>query len=233
MQRTLVSGLALLSGTANAAWHLSHLIAGLASVRCRPTPAWAPGPLPRSTERTQPPLGVPRRTQSLCPKCNAEAVDAVLAGLATVADFRARPGVIEADIVEDGGRILMRKTCAKHGAFEDLMSTNPAFFRRMESLYVGQDFTCSGDSDVHNHGLSAIRTGRGIALIVDLTNRCNLKCFPCYMDANHGGYVHELSMDDIREVFDRARSFKPQREMNILFAGGEPTISYNLLVLLC
>lgn len=229
MRSAQASRVASFTGVANAAWHVSHLIAGLLPTRTMPTPAWAPGPLPKSTERTSPPLGVPRRTQSLCPKCNAEAVEAVLAGSATVGEFRAQPGIIEAEIVEDGGRILMRKTCAKHGRFEDLMSTNPAFFRRMESLYVGQDFRCSGDSDVHNHGASAIRTGRGIALIVDLTNRCNLKCFPCYMDANRAGYVHELSMDDIRAIFDRARSFKPQREMNILFAGGEPTIAQNFL----
>jgi uncharacterized radical SAM superfamily Fe-S cluster-containing enzyme len=49
------------------------------------------------------------------------------------------------------------------------------------------------------------------------------------MDANHAPYVHELSMDDIRRIFDRARSFKPQREFNILFAGGEPTIAHNFL----
>ena len=119
----------------------------------------------------------------------------------------------------------MRKTCRQHGSFEDVLSTDPAFFKRIESLYVGQDFKCSGDGNVHDHGPSAIRTGRGIALIVDLTNRCNLKCSPCYMDANHATYVHELSMNDIKEIFDRALSVKPQREMVVLFAGGEPTVA--------
>jgi hypothetical protein len=36
-------------------------------------------------------------------------------------------------------------------------------------------------------------------------------------------------MDDVRQIFERARSFKPQREFNILFAGGEPTIAHNFL----
>jgi hypothetical protein len=49
------------------------------------------------------------------------------------------------------------------------------------------------------------------------------------MDANHSPYVHELSMEDVRQIFERARSFKPQREFNILFAGGEPTIAQNFL----
>jgi hypothetical protein len=153
----------------------------------------------------------------------------VLAGARTVADFREAPGVIEAQILEESGRVVMRKECASHGFFEDVLSTDPAFFRRIESLYVGHDFTCMDDEDVHNHGASSIETGRGLALIVDLTNRCNLKCSPCFMDANHAPYVHELSTDDVRRIFERARSFKPQREFNILFAGGEPTIAQNFL----
>jgi 7,8-dihydro-6-hydroxymethylpterin dimethyltransferase len=201
----------------------------LSPQRSRPTPAWASGPLPKSHERTAPALGLPRRTQSLCPQCNREAVDAVLAGARTVAEFRDAPGVIEAQILEESGRVVMQKECARHGFFEDVLSTDPPFFRRIESLYVGHDFTCTDDEVVHNHGVSSIRTGRGLALIVDLTNRCNLKCSPCFMDANHAPYVHELSMDDVRRIFERARSFKPQREFNILFAGGEPTIAQNFL----
>src|SRR5438874_1012247 len=212
---------------ANIAWHASRMLGAFFPHRSRP--AWAPGPLPKSHERTAPPLGLPRRTQSLCPQCNRQAVDDVLAGARTVSDFRVHPGVVDAQIVEETGRILMRKTCPTHGAFEDVLSTNPSFFRRIESLYVGHDFKCTGDETVHDHGPSSIETGRGLALIVDLTNRCNLKCSPCFMDANHAPYVHELSMEDVRRIFERARSFKPQREFNILFAGGEPTIAQNFL----
>ena len=35
-------------------------------------PAWSPEPLPKSHERTKPPLGFPRRTDSLCPVCTRE-----------------------------------------------------------------------------------------------------------------------------------------------------------------
>jgi uncharacterized radical SAM superfamily Fe-S cluster-containing enzyme len=45
------------------------------------------------------------------------------------------------------------------------------------------------------------------------------------MDANAASYVHELSMEDIKVIFSNALSFKPQREINILFSGGEPTVS--------
>ena len=170
-------------------------------------------------------MGVPRRTLSPCPDCNREAVEAVVRGDASVDDFRERPGVIEAEILEEAGRILMRKACQKHGPFEDVLSNHPVFFRRMENLGFGQDFNCAGDEGVHNHGVNSIQTGRGTYLIVDLTNRCNMFCSPCYMDANGAGYVHELDMQDVTALFERARSFKPQREINVLFSGGEATLS--------
>jgi uncharacterized radical SAM superfamily Fe-S cluster-containing enzyme len=49
------------------------------------------------------------------------------------------------------------------------------------------------------------------------------------MDANATTYVHELDMEDIKSIFERAASFKPQREINVLFSGGEATLSPILL----
>jgi uncharacterized radical SAM superfamily Fe-S cluster-containing enzyme len=72
-----------------------------------------------------------------------------------VADFRDNPGVVEAEILEEGGRILMRKACEKHGPFEDALSNHPDFFRKMERLAFGRDFRCADDCHVHGHGPTA------------------------------------------------------------------------------
>jgi uncharacterized radical SAM superfamily Fe-S cluster-containing enzyme len=211
--------------SANAAWKVLRRIDALLPGRNLPRPSWAPGRLLKQRERMPMVTGVPRRTLSLCPYCNREAVEAVLRGENETADFRERPGMIEAEIVEEGGRILMRKACDKHGPFEDVLSHHPDFFRRMERLTFGRDFGCVGDGQVHNHGQNSIRSGRGSFLIVDLTNRCNMMCSPCFMDANAAAYVHELDMEDVTALFKNAVSFKPRREINILFSGGEPTLS--------
>jgi hypothetical protein len=149
----------------------------------------------------------------------------VVKGEAEIGDFRDRPGIIDAEIVEECGRVLMRKVCEKHGPFEDVLSNHPDFFQRMECLAFGTDFECTDDQGVHNHGPNSIKAGRGSYLIVDLTNRCNMVCSPCFMDANGVGYVHELDMGDIKTIFNNAVSFKPHRETNVLFSGGEPTLS--------
>ena len=210
---------------ANVGWKVLQPINSALRERVLPAPKWAPGPLLKSGQRRPLELGVPRKTPSLCPDCNREAAEAVLSGENQIADFRDRPGIIDSEILEEGGRILMRKVCDRHGPFEDMLSNHPDFFRRMERLAFGRDFECAHDQDVHNHGPNSIRSGRGSHLIVDLTNRCNMMCSPCFMDANAASYVHELDMGDIKALFDNAVSFKPQREVNVLFSGGEPTLS--------
>jgi 7,8-dihydro-6-hydroxymethylpterin dimethyltransferase len=218
-----------LTSIADAGWRVLHQINSALREGDLPAPKWAPGRLLKTRQRSPMALGVPRRTFSLCPDCNRGAVQAVLKGRNEVADFRERPGMIEAEILEEGGRILMRKACDTHGPFEDVLSNNPDFFRRMERLAFGRDFQCTDDQAVHNHGPSSIRSGRGSYLIVDLTNRCNMKCSPCFMDANAVGYVHELDLQDLKTLFHKAVSFKPQREINVLFSGGEPTLSPSFL----
>ena len=213
----------------NLAWRLSTNVNAIFPVGELPSPSWAPRRLLNSRERMQMMTGVPRNTLSLCPECNIEATDAVIQGQSGITDFRDRPGVIEAEIVEEAGRILMRKACQKHGPFEDVLSNHPAFFRKIESLAFGRDFECVDDRDIHDHGPNRIRTGRGTYLIIDMTNRCNMVCSPCYMDANATTYVHELGMEDIRTLFEKAASFRPQREINVLFSGGEATLSPILL----
>jgi 7,8-dihydro-6-hydroxymethylpterin dimethyltransferase len=215
----------ILSNFASLAWKTAQLIDRVIPQGRSPWPLWAPTRMPKSFQRLSPPLGLPRVTDSLCPKCNTEIKKAIVQGNAPVSALKTAPGVIKAEILEENGRVLIRKRCEEHGLFEDVISTNPDFFRRLETLYRGRDFTCVGDGQVHDHGVSKIRSGRGFLLLVDLTNRCSMKCYPCFMNANNVGYVHELEISDIRAIFDRALSFKPRREVNILFTGGEPTIS--------
>src|SRR6476469_9331039 len=189
-------------------------------------PKWAAEPLLKSYDRTAPPLGFPRETDSLCPACVKSVRNGVINGdipLNILMD--AHPGEIKAQIVEENGQVLMRKTCPTHGEFEDVLATDANFLQRIESLFFGRDFKSAEDNHVHHHGTSDIKFGRGAVLTVDLTNRCNMMCNPCFMDANQVGYVHEPTFEDTKAILDRAVSFKPKRQIIILFSGGEPTLS--------
>ncbi len=134
-------------------------------------------------------------------------------------------GEIKATIIERDGKILMVKECPMHGHFEDVMSIDPAFFKHLEDVFPGRDIRAHNDEKLHDHGTSTITHGRGSVLTIDLTNRCNMMCDPCFMDANQVGFVHELSWEDIKTLLDNAISIKPRRQMSVQFSGGEPTLS--------
>jgi len=190
------------------------------------TPKWSDKPLLKSWQKVKPPLGWPRETDSLCPRCVPEIRKQVLDGTRPLESLiNERSGEIKATILERDGKILMVKECPIHGRFEDVMSIDPAFFKHLEEVFPGRDIRAHNDSRLHNHGSSTITHGRGSVLTIDLTNRCNMMCDPCFMDANQVGFVHELSWDEIRALLDNAISIKPKRQMSVQFSGGEPTLS--------
>src|SRR3954469_2134387 len=188
-------------------------------------PKWADRPLLKSKDRSKPQFGWPRTTDSLCPTCVREARARILSGEQEVTSLvDEHVAEIKAHIIERNGKVLIEKTCPVHGTFTDTLAINPKFLERLESLFPGRDFPAVTET-LHNHGTSSIKYGRGAVLTIDLTNRCNMMCDPCFMDANQVGYVHELTFADVQKLLDDAVSIKPRRQMTVQFSGGEPTIS--------
>src|SRR5438034_3235475 len=190
------------------------------------TPKWSDKPLLKSWEKTKPTLGWPRQTDSLCPDCVKEAREAIIHGKKDWRDLMSeKVGEIKAQIIERDGQIWMVKDCPIHGHYEDMMAVDSKFLNWIEQNFPGRDIPAHNDEDLHKHGSSTVRYGRGSVLTVDLTNRCNMMCDPCFMDANQVGFVHELTWDDIKEILDNALKIKPRRQMSVQFSGGEPTMS--------
>ena len=190
------------------------------------TPKWTDKPLLKSYQKTKPTLGWPRTTDSLCPTCVREARERILSG---EQDWKTLTtdhiGEIKATIIERDGKIWMVKDCPEHGHFEDMLAMDPAFLQHIEEMFPGRDLPAHNDEGLHNHGTSSIKHGRGSVLTIDLTNRCNMMCDPCFMDANQVGFVHELAWEDVKSLLDNAVKIKPRRQMSVQFSGGEPTLS--------
>src|SRR5712691_6144665 len=214
-----------LTVAAGAAWTVFDK---LNQIRQNPsfTPKWSDKPLLKSYQKTKPPLGWPRETDSLCPRCIPEIRKEILDGKQDYKILlKEKVGEIKAKVIERDGKILMVKDCPVHGHFEDVMAIDTAFFKHLEEVFPGRDIRAHSDEKLHNHGTSTIKHGRGSVLTIDLTNRCNMMCDPCFMDANQVGFVHELSWEDIQTLLDNAISIKPRRQMSVQFSGGEPTLS--------
>jgi 7,8-dihydro-6-hydroxymethylpterin dimethyltransferase len=191
-----------------------------------PTPKWSEKPLLKSYEKSKPPLGWPRSTDSLCPRCVPEIRKRILDGeLPHEVLLNEKVGEIKATIIEREGKIMMVKQCPKHGLFEDVMSVDTEFSQHLEEVFPGRDIRAHNDEKLHKHGSSTVKYGRGSVLTIDLTNRCNMMCDPCFMDANQVGFVHELTWEEIKQMLDNAITIKPRRQMSVQFSGGEPTLS--------
>ena len=190
------------------------------------TPKWSDKPLLKSYQKSKPPLGWPRSTDSLCPKCVPQIRQEIIDGkLPLEVLMNEKAGEIKAQIIERDGKILMVKDCPTHGHFEDVMAMDTAFFKHLEEVFPGRDIRAHNDEKLHHHGSSTVLHGRGSVLTIDLTNRCNMMCDPCFMDANQVGFVHELTWDEIKTMLDNAITIKPRRQMSVQFSGGEPTLS--------
>src|SRR5947209_17508057 len=149
------------------------------------TPKWSDKPLLKSWQKSKPTLGWPRTTDSLCPKCVREARREILDGKRDVSVLLTeKVGEIKAQIIERDGQVWMVKDCPTHGHFEDMMAIDSKFLAHIETMFPGRDIPAHNDEKLHNHGSSTIKYGRGSVLTVDLTNRCNMMCDPCFMDAN-------------------------------------------------
>ena len=148
------------------------------------------------------------KTKSLCPECLQ---------------------IIEAEVVKENNKMLIRKTCPEHGFFEDIYWSDAELYEKFKK------FACNGkgvsnpnteekNSCPYNCGLcSNHKTGTLLANI-DLTNRCNQRCPICFANAAVAGYVYEPSFEQIKKMMIMLRNEKPVPCPAIQFSGGEPTI---------
>src|SRR5690606_28321577 len=127
-----------LAVTANGLWHVFQALNSI-----RPNPSFIPkgSDKPRNTswQKTKPPLGWPRETDSLCPTCVREARQEILDGKKDVSVLLTeKVGEIKATILERDGQIMMVKECPLHGQFEDVMSIDPVMVRHLEESFPGR-----------------------------------------------------------------------------------------------
>ena len=67
-----------------------------------------------------------------------------------------------------------------------------------------------------------------ILAIIDVTNRCNLRCPICFAHAGAAGYLYEPTKDDIRGILENLMTSKPVIPPAIQYSGGEPTVRDDL-----
>ena len=154
-------------------------------------------------------------TKSLCPECGK---------------------ALDAEVFDEEGKILIKKTCDEHGEFINTYWSDDELYDRVENYkptvtrienptidYVGD---CPS-----NCGLCSKHETSTVLGLIDVTNRCNLRCPVCFANAAAAGYLYEPTQDEIRQMLRNLRNLKPHPTPAIQYAGGEPTVRKDIVEL--
>jgi len=153
-----------------------------------------------------------KKTKSLCPECMK---------------------VIEAEVVEENGKALIKKECPKHGKFEDVYYSDVKIYKRFENFAeIGDGIENPRTKEKRgcpfDCGICPNHKSHTVLSIIDVTNRCNLRCPICFANAAAAGYVYEPTFEQIKEMLRNLHANKPVPPPAIQFSGGEPTIRDDL-----
>jgi uncharacterized radical SAM superfamily Fe-S cluster-containing enzyme len=178
----------------------------------------AGGPLSRYHVEKHPVRELPYTTQSICPECFLSNDEV---------------HVIDATLYEEDGKVMYKKTCEKHGEFVDVYWGDAKMFMKAQQWWyktVGLDNprTQTVKGCPEDCGQCPEHKSHTALALLDVTNRCNLRCPICFAVAAEGGTVYEPEPEQVLEMMRNLRSNLPVPAPAIQFAGGEPTVSKNL-----
>jgi uncharacterized radical SAM superfamily Fe-S cluster-containing enzyme len=142
--------------------------------------------------------------------------------------------VIDADIIEEDGKVWLDRTCPVHGSSRHLYWSDALMYHRFEEF----DSVGSGIANPQNPvledscptacGLCTTHHSQTLLANIDLTNRCNLNCDFCFANARACGFVYEPSFDEVEGMLRLLRDEKPVPAPAVQFSGGEPTMRDDL-----
>ncbi len=166
------------------------------------------------------PSRVIKVSTSVCPVCN-----------------RTIPMVV----YEHDNVIWLKKTCPEHGQFLDIYWGDAElyyyFLQWDDPNYIGKGLANPNtDQRYYNEvdgcpfacGLCPAHKTNTALAIIDVTNRCNMKCPVCFANAGVAGYVYEPSLADIERMMRILRSQRPWAPNALQLSGGEPTLRNDL-----
>ncbi len=137
---------------------------------------------------------------------------------------------LDASVVEDNGKIYITKTCPTHGSFKDIYFSDADLYKRwMKYKVTGQTSPDVKTSLFNEPKLYSSHKSQSVLTNLLVTNRCDLRCSYCFMNAGASGRVYEPTLDQLRDLMIQARSEHPMGSKAIQITGGEPTIREDIL----
>lgn len=132
----------------------------------------------------------------------------------------------EALVIERSGQIFQSVRCPSHGATEHLILSDSRLHHKLEEWNARVFSPGSLLQDVDDEEDKA-----PLLAVLDLTNRCNLRCPVCFADVtSENGYF--LDLETVRGMLKGLVERPGQPCRHIQFSGGEPTLHPQFLEIL-
>ncbi len=160
---------------------------------------------------------LPNRTLSVCPECLE---------------------MIPALIFEKDGKVMIEKTCKKHGKFSDVYWGDAEMYNRMRKFSVDGKGVSNPTVDKENPvcpkdcGLCRLHKSHTALANLVVTNRCDLSCWYCFFFAKKAGYVYEPTLPELRKAVRLLTNEKPVPGNAIQLTGGNPELREDLFDIL-
>lgn len=138
---------------------------------------------------------------------------------------------IPASRIEENGSVYLQKACPEHGKYKTLI------WRQSAQHYVDwAKGSISGSGAIQNQtsivkgcpydcGLCPVHRTRACAVVIEVTNNCNLACQVCFASAEKN-QKPDPSIDIIREMYQVA--LEGVGICTVQLSGGEPTLRDDL-----
>jgi len=153
-----------------------------------------------------------KKTESICPECRKK---------------------IDAWISKNTDGVYIEKVCSTHGRFKDVYWSNKNDYDRAESFRYDGDgldnpqtkekLGCPFDC-----GICPQHKSSTLLAIIDVTNRCNLRCPICFAHAADSTDIYEPSREQVISMLHNLRNNRPWPTPALQFSGGEPTLREDL-----
>ena len=169
---------------------------------------------PSPTETTPSETTPTETTQSLCPVCKA---------------------LIDALIIEEAGKVYMTKSCAAHGSFKVLLSSDAAMYwgahkYNKPGQHVKAFQTIENEGCPFDCGICPEHQQHACVGVIEITQNCNMQCPTCF-SSSHPGHATSLSLQEIEKAIDTLVEAEGQLEI-LQISGGEPTVHPQILDIL-
>lgn len=156
-------------------------------------------------------------TESVCPLCFQDG----------------KINKISAQLIEDERKIWMVKKCQTHGPFRELYFNDEDIYNKwMTHKMTGHAVPEIKTSLFNDPPLYAMHISQPVLINLVVTNRSNMRCPDCSVQAFDAGYVYEPPIEHLNKLMQQAKGGTPSNSYAIQITGGEPTLRADLFEIL-